>query len=390
MLVMKFGGTSVADAKAMMRIIELIKTHRSPQTIVVVSAIAEATNILTELTALAANNRLLEAHSVLSSFRDRHLKIASNLLKNRNLHEQTKKQIHNYFVEICDTLKSISLSSKMSDKQFAKTLAFGELLSSTILHTALLDNNLRTTLVDARKVIITNDNHRKGTPLIEQMIQRMVPLFNTHLGQGNIVLTQGFIAGTIDGTTTILGREGSDYSASLIGMLMDANEIQIWTDVDGIMTIDPKISNKARFIPYLSFDEAAKLSFFGAKVIHPLTIKPAATKNIPVRILNSKNLSPTQPGTLITGSYTQKHIKKTKESALLAITYKTEQDKALVALIGNNLTNMEEIKFDVFKALDGSTIEMTVSDEANSTLILTVEKDEVLTIIQKLHNMFFE
>lgn len=248
LVVMKFGGTSVADAKAIIRVINHIKTRRTKKTIVVVSAISEATNILTKLAALAAENKLKSCKKILAQFKKRHLKIADDLLHNEKLLAQTINQINSYFTEIEAALAGISLISELSDRSFAKVVAYGELLSSTILHAAMLEHGIKNILIDAHNIIVTNDNYLKGNPNLEHMAKTVPPLLNKHLNQNTIVLTQGFIAGTMEGVTTILGREGSDYSATLIGMIMDADEVQIWTDVDGIMTSDPKKIANTRFI----------------------------------------------------------------------------------------------------------------------------------------------
>ncbi len=451
MLVMKFGGTSVADAKAILRVIHHIKTRRAPKTIMVVSAISEATNILTELTKLATENKHASCKKIINKLKNRHLKISHDLLRsNKKLLDQTTAQICAYFAEIEIALKKISLTAKLSARSFAKVVSYGELLSTTILHAAMLEHNIKNILVDAHHIITTNNNYLKGVPNLEYMAKVVPPLLNKYLNQNTIILTQGFVAGTIEGATTILGREGSDYSASLIGMVMDASEIQIWTDVDGIMTGDPRTLARTKFIPQLSFQEAAELSYFGAKVIHPLTIQPAAQKNIPVRILNSTKLDPKQKGTLITNNT------KTKQTKVSSITYREditilniaspqtpshdfiatvfsllhseqiaidiaitagsnislvtnqsnqlnkiidkltpvtaitiEKNHSLICLVGNNLHQMENITNNTLKTLAGFPLRMVVHGVSKNSLVLLVPKKHLHSITQKLHNVFF-
>lgn len=451
MLVMKFGGTSVADAAAITRVVKLVKARADRKTVIVVSAISEATNFLTEVATLAAKNKEEQYKKILIPFKKRHLKITQDLIHNPDILKQTQNQIKSYFTELNLALENISSIAELSSQNFAKIVAYGELLSSTILHAALLEQKIQNTLVDARKIIITDDNYSKGIPLIDEMYKVMPRLFNQYLDQGSMVLTQGFIAGTKDGVTTILGREGSDYSASLIGMVMGAGEIQIWTDVDGIMTADPKNIAHTKFIPTLSFEEASELSYFGAKVIHPLTIQPAAEKNIPVRILNSMNLDPKQKGTLIT------HDTKTTLTKIRAITYKenikiinispkqistpqellsktlalfasqkiavdaaaasginlalainpqepldkvmdklasfakitTEEDKGLVAIIGKDFNNLELITKNIYQILESFNLRMVVPGPSNGSIILIVNQNEALAVTQKLHDDFF-
>ncbi len=295
MKIMKFGGTSIASAQAIIRTINHIKNHHSGRLVVVVSAIAEATNILTAAAKAAVNDVNL-ARQLIFELKIRHLEIVSELIKNPEL---TIQKLEHYFVELLKNIESIAVTKELSDQKLSAILAYGELLSSQMVVTAMQESGIDVVLIDARKIIITDNNYGKGTPIFDYMLKKVPDHLNTYLNQNQVVLTQGFIASTLDGSTTILGREGSDYSAAIIGMLMDADEIQIWTDVDGIMTSDPRKIANTKLIDKISFAEAAELSYFGAKVIHPLTIIPAASKNIPVKILNSINQNSHQTGTII-------------------------------------------------------------------------------------------
>jgi aspartate kinase len=175
--------------------------------------------------------------------------------------------------------------------------AMGERLSSEIAGTALAAEGLPALAVDARKVMVTDETHGRAQPLLEDTRQRVHEVIQPLAEAGRVPVLGGFVGTTRTGVTTTLGRGGSDWSAAIIGAVLPAEEIQIWTDVDGMMTMDPRVVPSARVIPEISFDEAAELAYFGAKVLHPATIKPAVELGIPVRILNS--LNPTAPGTLI-------------------------------------------------------------------------------------------
>jgi aspartate kinase len=451
MLVMKFGGTSVADATAMRRVINHIKNRRESKTIVVVSAISQATNILTEVAHLSAKNQLKKCETILAPFRRRHLKIATNLLADKKLLTATIKQINNYFSEIIATIKTVSKKTGLSDRNFAQIVAYGELLSSTILHAAMQQHGIKNILIDARSLVITDDNYLKGNPDMAYMTKHVPNLLNKHIKQNTLVLTQGFIAGTRKGITTILGREGSDYSATLIGSVMNANEVQIWTDVDGIMTSDPRTIANTKLIPQLSFEEAADLSYFGAKVIHPATVYPVASKNIPVRILNSTKPDPKQKGTLILNTPKSKQIKissitykenikvlniSPKQTSRapnflatiysLLNTYKisidmavssgttitllinqngdlkkiihklakdavitTEEDYSLICLVGNNLNPRDGITKNIFKALSRFPFKMIIGGQSSSHLLLLIKRGGLLTTTQRLHDNFF-
>jgi aspartate kinase len=175
--------------------------------------------------------------------------------------------------------------------------AIGELLSSRIVAAALSEAGLPAAWVDARQAIVTSSEHMAAQPLVEETMAALQARVRPSLEAGAIPVLGGFIGSTTDGATTTLGRGGSDLSGSLVGACLGADEIQIWTDVDGMLTADPRLVPGSRVVPGLSFDEASELAYFGAKVLHPSTILPAMQRGIPVRILNS--MRPDAPGTLI-------------------------------------------------------------------------------------------
>lgn len=295
---MKFGGTSVASAAAMERVIHIIRNNLQIQLVVVVSAIAGMTKDLVKLYDAAVQNDSIDCRNLLAYIISNHLTIAKEIINDELLYQEAAKLIVQYenqmFVIITELFQGRNLQ-----KSYPALLAYGELLSSSIIYYAMLDRDIRVKLTDVRDLIITDDNYVNAKPLLD-IISRTVPLaLKQEITEGYTIITQGFIAANQEKDTTILGFEGSDYTASLIGMAMDAEEIQIWTDVDGIMTSDPKDIPTARLIPSLSFEEAEELSCFGAKIIHPSTVAPAAQKNIPIRILNSLNIDINQSGTVI-------------------------------------------------------------------------------------------
>lgn len=301
MRILKFGGTSIANVSAVRRVIGIIKNNLYQEIVVVVSAIAEATNTLSAAYNLARTGKLDDCKKLIVDLREQHIDIVYELIKQTIVRQQLIATINLYLDEALTLAEEIMGQSMAQSQQFAQLVAYGELLSSAVIHSAMDENGIRNRLVDARSVIITDNNYAKATPLEKKINDTGLAIMKQAFNGSGVVLTQGFIGATESGVTTILGREGSDYSASLIGAMVDADEIQIWTDVDGVMSSDPRKISNTYLIPQLSFNEAAELSYFGAKVIHPLTIKPAARKSIPLRILNSLNTDPRQQGTLICG-----------------------------------------------------------------------------------------
>lgn len=294
---MKFGGTSVATCEAISRTIGIVQTKLKQKPVVVVSALSKVTDLLYKI-ADAANDRDSDgAMQLIKALRDRHITVLGQLMSPGTEYGVAVTAVS----AICDDLetlvKAVCMLGELTPRSKAKIISTGEQLSSTVIWHAMCQRGISTGFVDARTMIITDNDYLKGKPQMQE-IEKRVPevIANAYEGK-DAVITQGFIASTADGQPTILGRGGSDYTASLIGMAIDASSIEIWTDVDGVRTADPRRVANTRNIQKLSFEEAAEMAHFGAKVLHPLTIEPAVKKNIPVYVLNS--LNPLSKGTAI-------------------------------------------------------------------------------------------
>ena len=297
MVVQKFGGTSVADPPAIRRLIDIVRRARERDgggPAVVVSAMSGVTDALLTVAAAAGSGRERDALTRVAQLRERHHAAARDLAPTQPL----AADVDRHFDQLSDIVKALAVLREVSPRTLDVVASIGELVNSRIVTAALAEAGLPAEWVDARRVIVTNDDHTRAIPLAREtqaaMHASIVPL----LEAGRVPVLGGFVAATIDGHTTTLGRGGSDYSGALVGAGMNADEIQIWTDVDGMLTADPRVVSSPRLVPQLSFAEAAELSYFGAKVLHPSTILPAVDRNIPVRILNSRR--PEGTGTVIT------------------------------------------------------------------------------------------
>jgi aspartate kinase len=297
MVVQKFGGTSVADPPAIRRLIDIVRRARERDgggPAVVVSAMSGVTDALLTVAAAAGAGRERDALTRVAQLRERHHAAARDLAPTQPL----AADVDRHFDQLSDIVKALAVLREVSPRTLDVVASIGELVNSRIVTAALAEAGLPAEWVDARRVIITNDDHTRAIPMAREtqaaMHASIVPL----LEAGRVPVLGGFVAATIDGHTTTLGRGGSDYSGALVGAGMNADEIQIWTDVDGMLTADPRVVSSPRLVPQLSFAEAAELSYFGAKVLHPSTILPAVDRNIPVRILNSRR--PDGTGTVIT------------------------------------------------------------------------------------------
>ena len=298
MIVMKFGGTSVADCAAITRTISIVQSKLGQKPVVVVSALSKVTDLLYRIADQASVRNRLETAELLEQLRSRHIGLAHDLMsENPSYCHKACSSVN----EICDNLdtfvSAVCALGELSDRSKAVIISTGEYLSSNIICCAMNARGIKTGFMDARKMIVTDKEYLKGEP-DTAAIQAKVPAAVSAAYEGNdAVITQGFVSVTADGEPAVLGRGGSDYSASLIGMAIDAAAIEIWTDVDGVRTADPRKVENTKCIERISFEEAAEMAHFGAKVLHPLTIEPAVNKNIPIYVLNSMN--PAGKGTVI-------------------------------------------------------------------------------------------
>ncbi|MEP6832491.1 MAG: lysine-sensitive aspartokinase 3 [Gemmatimonas sp.] len=297
MIVCKFGGTSVADAVAIDRAVQIVRDRLDRQPIVVVSALGGATNALLELAKHAAAGDLLVALQQIQQLRERHLNTAAVLLNGSPELDDICGEISVGFDELAYLAEAFKTLGYLTPRSLDTVAAVGETLSSHMVAAAFRHRGLQAQWVDARDVMITNDQFMKAEPDLVAIQSTSENLLLPLIQRGVIPVIGGFVGKTSAGVTTTLGRGGSDYSASLIGAALQVDAIEIWTDVDGMLTADPRVVPDARLIERIRFDEASELASFGAKVLHPNTISPAVQRGIPVYIFNSRN--PSGAGTMI-------------------------------------------------------------------------------------------
>jgi aspartate kinase len=299
MIVMKFGGTSVEDAAAIRRLVSIARLQSHRQPVVVVSAMGKTTNGLLECARLAAAGETEAARTKLDAIAEHHFKTAGQLALPEEI-ESLRAALDARFVTLRSTLEEISQIRQVTPRLSDAVSANGELLSSLVVAAAFRAAGMNGVWVDVRPLMRTNDDFTRAGVQFDLANPKLKEGFTAALANGGVPVTQGFIGSTSDGSdgsTTTIGRGGSDYSASIIGAALDAEEIQIWTDVDGIMTTDPRIVPEAAKVKVISFAEAAELAYFGAKVLHPSTLLPAMAKHIPVKVCNSRR--PEVAGTAI-------------------------------------------------------------------------------------------
>jgi aspartate kinase len=299
-LVMKFGGTSVGDPEAIVRLVRHVGTalEGNAGVLVVVSALSGVTDRLLALASSAACGDTELVAAGLTELRARHLAVARQVAPDHV--EPLSIHLERHLDELLGVLRAVATLRDASPRALDTIAATGELLSSRIVVAALSSAGVQADWVDPRRVLVTDDHFTQAAPDTPAIEAAAASAIRPLLASRRVPVTAGFVGATRDGATTTLGRGGSDYSAALLGAALHAREIQIWTDVDGMMTADPRLVTETRVVPRLSFAEASELAYFGAKVLHPSTILPAVARNIPVRILNSRRFG--GPGTLIADS----------------------------------------------------------------------------------------
>lgn len=293
MIVVKFGGTSVADAEAIRRAASIVKGRLAREPIVVVSALGGATNVLLGLATQAAEGQLIPALSAVEQLRERHVRTATELLDGDAALPTVLAELATQFDELAHLAEALHTLGFTTPRALDAIAAKGELCSALICAHAFRRLGVPAALVDARDVLITDDDFMKAAPQHDAIAEACRAHVQPVVRAGQVPLLGGFVGGTSQRITTTLGRGGSDYSASLIGAALQAEAIEIWTDVDGMLTADPRVVPDAQLIPAIRFDEAAELASFGAKVLHPSTIAPAVQRGIPVFVFNSRNPSGT-------------------------------------------------------------------------------------------------
>ncbi len=448
MIVMKFGGTSVQDAQAIERAARIVQGRLSQSPVVVVSAMAKVTDQLLSMARAAGNGDRKTALKLCRSLQERHYNTAGELLGTA-LFTQFHSELGADFETLDELLRGIAAVGELTPRTTDYVSAFGEILSSKIVAAAFSALGMDSALVDARECIVTDSAHTRAAPLLEETNERLETRVAPLVKAGKVAVMGGFIGATKAGITTTIGRGGSDYSAAIVGAGLGAERIEIWTDVDGMLTTDPNLCAEARRIKVISFDEAAELAYFGAKVLHPATVLPAVQKNIPVYVLNSRN--PACEGTRISAraprcrnffkaiavkkritivdvaaprmqlahgflgsifaafdrhrvpvdvvSTSEVSVSLTVDSnesipplaadlAKLA-DVKYEGRKAIVCLVGENLRETPGIAARVFGELADVKIRMISQGASEINLTFVVEEDAVPGIVRRLHTAFF-
>ena len=445
MIVMKFGGTSVRNAAWIDKVLDIVKDQLQNNPVLVASAMGKTTDKLQAIANAAEQGRAQDAHTQLVVLKEFHLQ-EINIFLSGKYKEQCVNRINNYFKSLESIVKGLCLLKEKTKRSNDAILAFGELFSTLVISCRSRERGIDTTLLDSRELIKTDNNYSRAAPNFKltnrKIIQKIKPQ------PGKLFITQGFIGSTENGITTTLGRGGSDYTATIIGAALEAQEVQIWTDVNGIMTADPRVVPAASTIPFITYREAAELAYFGANVIHPSTIQPAINQQIPVVVKNTNNFQ--AAGTIIKAKALcdgVKTISYKKQITLINISssrmllaygflrrifdifgkYKTpvdlistsevsvsvtidrndyikeimkelsqignansEDNKAIICLVGQELWKDSAFIARVFKSLCSIHIRMISLGSSDTNLSIVVPQTQCEEAVSLLHKEFFE
>jgi aspartate kinase len=450
LVVMKFGGTSVEDAQAMKRTAGIVRGRRERglEAVVVVSAMAKVTDLLLSAASAAGRGDKAGALAIGARLRHRHIDTATALLDAERF-TRLQAILHQEFDALDDLLRGIAAVGELTPRTNDLVLSFGERLSSRMMAEAFDQLGLQGAHVDARSCIVTDPGYGKAVPQENAIEAKLAAIVLPLIEAGRTPVMGGFIGATTEGITTTLGRGGSDYTAALVGGGMHAGAIEIWTDVNGIMTTDPRICPDALRVKTISFEEAAELAYFGAKVLHPATILPAVQKSIPVWVLNSRNAE--NEGTKITAMAAKcaspfKSIAAKKKLTIIDVVasrmlmshgylkavfdvfdkykcvidmvstsevsisvsvdsnqqlpeicaelakiadVKMEGHKALVCLVGEDIRGHNGIAGQVFSAISHVNVRMISQGASEINMSFMIDEEDVEEAVRSLHEHFF-
>jgi aspartate kinase len=447
MIVVKFGGTSVGDAAAIERATEIVRGRLTRRPLVVVSALAGTTNALLAIAEQAEKGQLIGALRGVEGLRERHLAETSSLLGDEGAGAEIATDLSAMFDELASLAEALSVLGHLTPRSLDAIAAIGERLSSHLIVAVLCARGIPAQLIDAGDVMITDDHFTRAEPQPELIADATQRLIRPLLSSGITPVVGGFVGATPNGIVTTLGRGGSDYSAALFGAALRAEAIEIWTDVDGMLTADPRVVNGARLIEQIRFDEASELASFGAKVLHPSTIAPAVKIGIPVFIYNSRRPegcgtritfdAPRRPVSAIAGKKDVALIRIRTPRMLLAHGFlrrifeifdenrtsvdvvatsevsvsmtiddathldgllgaltslgdvSVERNRGIVALVGAGLGDSTSTMAQALGALGTIKVHMVSLSSGGMNLTLIVDGDQVLEAMRRLHSAFF-
>src|SRR5688572_20443683 len=386
-LVMKFGGTSVGSVDALTKATQIIKDARVeyPRVVVIASAMSGVTDLLLKCATLAVQGNIDSLPDAESALREKHFAAAEALIKDEKVREDTKQQINCLIQLLVDLCRAIAVLGEASPRALDAVASLGERMSVRLLGAVAETAGVKVKIIESSEFIVTNSHFQIANPDFVVTTEKTRRLLNPLLDEGIIPITTGFIGATPEGVITTLGRGGSDYSAAIIGSVLPADEVWIWTDVDGVMTADPRLVPSAKTLSEINYSEVAELAYYGAKVLHPKTIRPVVEAGIGLRICNTFN--PTHPGTRLIAN-TPADSKPRNGQVVKAVT--AIRDQRLITIEGRGMLGVPGVAARAFGAVASTRTSVPLITQASSeqSICFAVPDESAQAVIEALQSAF--
>ena len=390
-LVMKFGGTSVGFVDALVSVTQIIRDAKKDwdRVVVVTSAMSGVTNLLLDSAASASHGMVDSLPEAESTLRSKHFSATDALIKDEKLREATKAEIDVLIQTLVNLCKAIAVLGEASPRALDAVASLGERMSVRLLAAVVQDAGIKAKAIESSEFVITNEHYQSAHPDFKVTTEKTRGILNPLMDQEIIPITTGFIGATPEGVITTLGRGGSDYSAAIIASVLPADDVWIWTDVDGVMTTDPRIVKDAKTLPEISYGEIAELAYYGAKVLHPKTIRPVVEAGIGLRICNTFN--PSHPGTRLkanghaTGSNGKGHNRDRVVKAVTAI-----RNQKLVTIEGRGMLGVPGVAARAFGAVasTGTSVPLITQASSEQSICFAVPTESAKQVLDSLQKNF--
>jgi aspartate kinase len=386
-LVMKFGGTSVGSTDALLNAVQIIRDAKKDwkRIVIVTSAMSGVTNLLLDSAALATQGKIDSLPKAEATLREKHFAVADSLIKDAKFCGETKAEINTLILSLVDLCKAIAVLGEASPRAMDAVASLGERMSVRLLTAVVRDSGIQAKAIESTEFIVTNAHFQHAHPDFKATTKKTRAILNPLMDAEIIPITTGFIGATPEGAITTLGRGGSDYSAAIIGAVLPADDVWIWTDVDGVMTTDPRIVKEARTLSEITYSEIAELAYYGAKVLHPKTIRPVVDAGIGLRICNTFN--PSNPGTRLIAN-APSDSKPRDGQVVKAVT--AIRNQRLVTIEGRGMLGVPGVAARAFGAVASTRTSVPLITQASSeqSICFAVPTESAQPVINALQSVF--
>lgn len=387
LLVMKFGGTSVGNPDAMQQAAQIVSKTRADweHIVVITSALSGVTNMLLDSAVRASTGNLEKLAETEKALQENHFAIADSLISDPSDCEEVKHEISDLLGSFTSLCRAIAALGEATPRALDAVASLGERMSVRLLAAAINAAGAPAQYVESTKFIVTNADFQNAHPDVDATTRAARRTLDPLLERGLIPVVTGFIAATPDGVTTTLGRGGSDYSAAILGAILPAADVWIWTDVDGVMTADPRLVSKARTLPKISYSELAELAYYGAKVLHPKAVRPVIDAGIGLRICNTFN--PDHPGTRLAANGVHKVVQN-QNDAIKAVTAIRQQK--LVTIEGRGMLGVPGVAARAFAAVasTGTSVPLITQASSEQSICFAIPSESAPAVVASLENVF--